>query len=181
MKNQMVVNQKELAAILGLTDRRVRQLRNEFGLFDKCVTDEKSIKKYKLEKCIQEYINYKIEAEVQQGTNVDKERQQAKHEKVKCQITELKYKKLKNELHEACDVEEFLTEMLIDFKNSLLSIPQKLPQTIVGEDDVSVIREKLEKEIFQTLDYLSEYDPAKIDKENPYYYDVEDDEDEDDE
>lgn len=36
---------------------------------------------------------------------------------------------------------------------------------IVSEDDVNVILDILEREIFQTLEELSEYDPLKIDKD----------------
>ena len=59
----MDVNQKELAAILGISDRRVRQLKNEFGLFSRNTVDGKKTKNYCLEKCVPEYINYKLEAE----------------------------------------------------------------------------------------------------------------------
>ena len=149
----MDVNQKELAAILGITDRRVRQLKNEFGLFSKGLSSEKKQKNYVLEKCVPEYINYKLEAEVQQGTGYNKEKEQAEHEQIKKKISILKLRKLKRELHEADDVEEFLTDMLVNFKNRLLSVPQK------------VILDILEREIFQPLEELSEYDPLKIDKD----------------
>lgn len=167
MKNQkMDVNQKELAAILGITDRRVRQLKNEFGLFVRGMTAEKKTKNYCLEKCVPEYINYKLEAEVQQGTSYNKEKEQAEHEQIKKKISILKLRKLKRELHEADDVEEFLTDMLVNFKSRLLSVPQKVAPLIVSEDDVNVILDILEREIFQALEELSEYDPLKIDKES---------------
>lgn len=161
----MDVNQKELAAILGITDRRVRQLKSEFGLFSGNAAEGKGIKKYRLEKCVPEYINYKLEAEVQQGA-FDKEKEQAEHERIKKKISILKLRKLKRELHEADDVEEFLTNMLVDFKNRLLSLPSKVAPLVVSEDDVNAILDVLEKEIFETLEGLSEYDPLKIDKES---------------
>lgn len=160
----MDVNQKELAAILGITDRRVRQLKNEFGLFSKGMTEGEKIKNYCLESCVPEYINYKLEAETQKGT-YDKEKEQAEHERIKKKISILKLRKLKREMHEADDVEEFLTDMLINFKNRLISVPQKVAPLIVSEDDVNVILDILEKEVFQALEELSEYDPLKIDKE----------------
>ncbi len=161
----MEVNQKELAAILGISDRRVRQLKAEYGLFANGVTGEKSRKRYILERCVPEYINYKIEEEMKEGTTVSKEREQAEHEKIKKKISILKLRRLKRELHEAKDVEEFLTGMLVDFKDKLLSVPQKVAPLIVAEDDVSVILDILEKEIFETMERLSEYDPLKIDKD----------------
>lgn len=161
----MDVNQKELAAILGISDRRVRQLKNEFGLFAKGMSEGKRQKNYCLEKCVPEYINYKLEAELQQGTTYNKEKEQAEHEQIKKKISALKLRRLKRELHEAADVEEFLTRMLMNFKNRLLSIPQKAAPLIVSEDDVNVVLRIIEKEIYQALDELSEYDPLEIDKD----------------
>ena len=54
----MIVNQKQLANALGITDRRVRQLRDEEGIFSYDIDIEG--KKYDLEKCVQEYIDYKL-------------------------------------------------------------------------------------------------------------------------
>ena len=174
----MDVNQKELAAILGITDRRVRQLKSEFGLFSGNAAEGKGIKKYCLERCVPEYINYKLETEAPQGT-FNKEKEQAEHEQIKKKISILKLRRLKRELHEADDVEEFLTNMLVDFKNRLLSVPHKVAPLVVSEDDVNVILGILEKEIFQTLEELSEYDPLKIDKESILQMMGDEDEDED--
>ncbi len=174
----MDVNQKELAAILGVTDRRIRQLRDEYGLFEKGRTEGKKTKNYCLEKCVPEYINYRLEAEAQQGTTVVKEKEQAEHEQIKKKISVLKLRKLRKELHEADDVEEFLTDMLMNFKNRILAVPQKVAPLIVSEDDVNEIIDVLEKEMFGTLDELAEYDPLKIDKEKNSSLLLEDDEEE---
>ena len=99
-----------------------------------------------------EYINSILEAELHQGTNYNKEREQAEHERIKKKISILKLRKLKRELHEADDVENFLTDMLVNFKNRLLSVPQKVAPLIVSEDDINVILDILEKEIFQALE-----------------------------
>lgn len=174
----MDVNQKELAAILGVTDRRIRQLRDEFGLFERGRTEGKKTKNYCLEKCVPEYINFKLEAEVKQGTTVIREKEQAEHEQIKKKISVLKLRKLRRELHEADDVEEFLTNMLIEFRKRILAVPQKVAPLIVSEDDTNVIIDVLEKEMFSTLEALSEYDPLKIDKEKNTPLLEEDEEDE---
>lgn len=167
----MNVNQKELATILGITSRRVRQLREE-GFF----SFAENGKKYSLEKCVQEYIEYKVKAETNSGTSIDVEREKAEHEQIKKNISKLKLRKLKKELHEASDVELFLSEMLINFRNRLLSIPSKVAVQILGEEDVNRIIEILQKEMYETLDELSEYNPDEINREKNYDYD--DDEDE---
>lgn len=171
----MVVNQKQLASMLGITARRVRQLRED-GLFN----FNENGRGYCLEKCIPEYIDYKIKAEVGTGTSIIKEKEQAEHERVKKNISQLKLRKLKKELHEASDVEFFLSEMLINFKNRLLSVPSKLAVQIVGEEDVNKITELLTNEMLETLDELSEYDPDAINREEGADYEDDDIEDDDD-
>lgn len=92
----------------------MRQLREE-GLFK--LTQEG--KGYNLEKSIQEYIEYKVNAETGRRASISKEEVQAEHEEVKKQISLLKLRRLRRELHEASDVEAFLTDMLLRFKNRL--------------------------------------------------------------
>lgn len=169
----MEVNQKELAAIIGITPRRIRELRQE-GFFETIPGS----KKYDLAKCVQEYIEYKIKAEVKIGKSLDKEEAQAKHENIKMEISILKLRRLKRELHEAKDVENFLSNMLINFKNKLLSIPSKVSVQIVGEQDINKIIGVLNKEVMETLEELSEYNPDEIEGESlEEYYEDEDMED----
>lgn len=172
----MEVNQKELAKILGITDRRIRQLKDQFGLFENGMTEGSKSKKYILERCVPEYIQYKVDAEVTPGSSIVREKEQAEHEQIKKKISILKLRKLRRELHEAEDVEEFLTDMLMNFKNRVLSIPQKVAPLVLAEDDVNAVINILEKEVFQALDELSEYDPLKIDKESSAMQDIEEDE-----
>ncbi len=179
----MEVNQKELAEALGLSARRVRELTREYGLFESGRAGDGTRKKYILSRCVKEYIDYKVEAEAPGGTNLIKEKEQAEHEQIKKKISILKLRKLKRELHEAEDVENFLTDMLIDFKNYLTAIPAKVAPLVQGEDDVNQIVSILEKEIYAALDELSEYDPLAIDHEKTIvdYEDLEDDEEGDEE
>ena len=168
----MNVNQKQLANILGITDRRVRQLREE-GFF----SFAEGGKKYNLEKCVQEYIEYKIKTETNRGTSIDVEKEKAEHEQIKKNISKLKLRKLKKELHEASDVELFLSEMLVNFRNRLLSIPNKVAVQVLGEQDINRIISLLNKEMIETLEELSEYDPDKVNQEKDIYeYDEGDDE-----
>jgi len=151
------VNQTQLANILGITGRRVRQLKEE-GLFQQ---QEKG-KKYDLEACVQEYIMYKVKAEMGKGASKDVNVIKAEHESIKKDISKLKLRKMKKELHEAKDVEYFLGNMLVNFKNKLLSVPSKVAVQIIGEEDVNRITELLKREMIEALEELSEYDPDEI-------------------
>lgn len=176
----MIVNQKELAQCLGISTRQVRNLKQD-GMFQQAA----GTRGYSIEKCVQEYIDFKINAELGRSASISKEKIQAEHEEVKRQISVLKLRKLRRELHEAADVEAFLSDMLIQFKNRLLSLPTKMAMEIAGETDVNQIIETLTKDIYEALDELSEYDPDEIDGQEAGTYDEmyedEDEEDEDDE
>jgi len=53
----MLVNQKELSCIIGITDRQIRGLRQEQGMFPFA----EGTKKYNLAACVQEFIRYRVE------------------------------------------------------------------------------------------------------------------------
>ncbi|WP_313525436.1 DNA-packaging protein [Anaerotignum sp.] len=180
-KHYMEVNQKQLATILGVTDRRIRQLINEFGLFHNNEHGGKREKRYDLGKCVQEFIQYQVDAETNRGASLNKEQVSAEHEEIKKKISMLKLKRLRRQLHSADDVEEFLTSMLVNFRDRLLSIPQKTAPILASVDDVNKILEILEKEVCETIEELSEYDPLEIEKEKDYERmddDMEEDEEE---
>lgn len=173
----MIVNQKQLAQCLGISTRQIRNLKTE-GMFQ---TVENG-RGYSLELCIQEYINYKINSEVGRSASISKESIQAEHEEIKKQISIMKLRKLRRELHEAADVEAFLSDMLIQFKNRLLSLPPKMAMQVSGEKDVNKIIQVLTDGINESLEELSGYDPDEIDGQEAGTYDAmyEEDEDEDD-
>lgn len=156
----MEVSQKELAQCLGISTRQVRNLKGE-GLFQLAAGE----RKYRLEECVREYIDFKINAEMGRRAFISKEQVQAEHEEVKKQISLLKLRKLRRELHEAGDVEYFLTDMLSRFKNRLMSIPSKLALVIAGITDVNKLMEIIQGELLDALDELSEYNPDEIDQQ----------------
>lgn len=174
--DRVVVNQKELSQCLGISTRQIRNLKSE-GLFQ----TEKNSRGYNLEKCVREYINFKINAEMGRRTNITKEEVQAEHEEIKKQISVLKLRKLRRELHEASDVEAFLTDMLIRFRNRLLSLPPKLAMQLSGINDLNDMIKAIKTELENTLEELSQYDPDEIDGVNPGDIDVDDPEEEDEE
>lgn len=172
----MVVNQKELSQCIGISTRQIRNLKSE-GLFQ----TEKNSRGYNLEKCIQEYINFKVNAEMGRRTNITKEEVQAEHEEIKKQIAILKLRKLRRELHEASDVEAYLTDMLTRFRNRIMSLPPKIAMGISGESNMNEMIRSIQKELENTLEELSQYDPDEIDGVNPGEIDLDDPDEEDEE
>lgn len=173
-KKMYDVNQKTLAAALGISARQVRNLREE-GMFSFIP----GTKKYNLTECVKEYIEFKVKAETGRGTSVNKEKEQAEHERLKKEITKIKLRHLRKEVHEASDVEMFLNNMLLDFRNRILSVPGKVAPEILNERDINVIINILTREMNETLEELSGYDPDKINNEGDGFDYDEGDEDED--
>lgn len=171
------VNQKTLAAALGISSRQVRNLREQ-GMFE----FTPGTKKYDLTKCVSEYIEFKVKAETGRGTSLNKEKEQAEHEHLKKEITKIKLRKLRKEVHEAVDVEEFLNNMLLNFRSHLLAVPGKIAPQILNESDINVIINQLTKEMLEVLDELAEYDPDAINNDTAgiEFEDEDDDADEDD-
>ena len=167
----MIVNQKELAQCLGISTRQIRNLKQE-GMFQ----TTKGGRGYILETCVQEYINFKINAEMGRSASISKEEVQAQHEEVKKQISLLKLRKMRRELHEAADVEGFLSDMLLRFRNRMLAVSPRVAMKAVGETDLGRLTEIIQKEMLATLEELSEYDPDEID--GIAIQDYEDDEEE---
>lgn len=156
---EMEVNQKQLSQCLGISTRRIRQLREE-GVFQK---KGGKVTGYNLERCVQEYIDYKVNAEMGRSASISKEEVQAQHEEVKKQISLLKLRKMRRELHEAADVEGFLADMLLKFRNRMLAVSPRVAMKAVGESDLSRLTEIIQKEMLATLEEMSEYDPDEID------------------
>lgn len=154
----MIVNQKQLANVLGISSRQVRNLQHDFDFF----TKQENGRGYDLGKCVQEYIEYKVKAEMPRGTSVDIEKEKAEHERIKKTMSQLKLRKMRKELHEAGDIELFLGEMLYNFKNKLLATPSKIATLIVGEKDVNQIINILTKEMNDLLDELSDFNPDEF-------------------
>jgi phage terminase Nu1 subunit (DNA packaging protein) len=152
-----IVNSITLATILGITDRRVRQLVQEG------VINAKSRGKYELVKTVQLYCNYlrqKTEVDSnKQGAKVDYETERALHEKVKREKADLQFKVMKGELHRAQDVENIMVDMITNAKTKLLGIPAKAAPMIIGYTDIPRVQSILQKAVEETLGELANYNP----------------------
>ena len=152
-----------LAAIIGMTRQRVDQLAKE-GVFAK-----NDAGKYPLAENVRRWIAYKTsssngEAKFNDERNV--------HEKIKRETAELKLARLRNEVHNAKDIELMVGGMLTVFKRRMLSIPHKMAMMLAGksEEDVDEI---LSAEIEAALMELSQFDASKLSEAG--YDDSEDD------
>lgn len=153
----ITVNSATLEKIIGVSDRRIRQLAEENTI----VRAAKG--RYKLMDSIINYIlTLKVQMEagnVDLDGEIDLEEEKAIHERVKRHISELKLQVMKGDLHKSKDVERVMTDMLISVKTKLLSMPTKLAPLLVARNDVDYIRAAINKEVFEALNELKNYNP----------------------
>ncbi|MBF1010984.1 MAG: DNA-packaging protein, partial [Lachnoanaerobaculum sp.] len=128
----MTVNQKELAECLGVSPRNIRDISRDFGIFEKNESG-----KYELSTCVKEYIEYKLDLDSSRAKGLNLEALKARHEEIKIQMSLEKLREYKAETHRSEDVEEFLSNMLVSFKNKLSTLPSKLAMEIMGETDTN--------------------------------------------
>lgn len=98
----------ELAKLINLTDRRVRQLADTEILTRQPEGD------FILPEAIEEYYIYKYKTE----EAVDYMAEKALHEKTKRELAELELAKRRNEVHDAGAVELVMTDMLTNWRYS---------------------------------------------------------------
>ena len=152
-----IVNSIILGNCWGITDRRVRQLREEG------IISEVARGKYDLIKSTRQYCEY-----LRQQANASKDGKESKlnfdtekalHEKVKREKAELQFKVMKGELHRSEDVESVMTDMITRAKTKLLGIPPKVSPMVLGYKDISKVQLIIQNHIEEALNELADYDP----------------------
>lgn len=139
---------KAVAKWLGLTERRIRQMR------DAGIIRETKPGLYDMKPTVQAYLAY-----LRNNTG-DLNQQRAELTKTKKELAKLELDERKGDLHRTEDIERALTTMLMNFRTKVMSMPAKLAKTLAGMSDNAEIYDLLKKETDEALDELSDYDTA---------------------
>ncbi|ASQ48399.1 MerR family transcriptional regulator [Leptotrichia sp. oral taxon 498] len=169
VKENQIIKANELAKLLGITDRHLRNLASE-GIIKKT---EKG--KYLFWENVLGYIEY-IESKNDVDLNLkdEKIKEEIKRIKKDVELKDLKIKETKNQLHLASIVEKVMTDMLMNIKGKLLSISSKVAPAVIASDNLGEIQDVIQDEIFEVLEELSEYDPEMF-KNNKIFVENEED------
>lgn len=146
-----ILSEEKFAEFIGVTPRRVRQLR------DMEILIEYRPGWYALKKNNLRYINYIRKG---QEVGIDYNEEKAKLIKAKRENEEIDLRLKKKELHESEDIKQIMTDMLISFKSRLSAIPSKLSPTLADKTDKTEIFRLMKKEIDEALCELSDFDTA---------------------
>ncbi len=168
-----IVNSIILGNCWGLTDRRIRQLREEG------IISEVARGKFDLFECTRRYCGY-LREQVNSSNNEGKEvklsydNEHALLEKAKREKAELQLRIMKGELHLGTDVEEIMTDMITKAKMKLIALPAKAADLVVGRKDINAIENVLNKMIEEALNELAEYSPELFEHEEALKDDIDD-------
>lgn len=142
---------KVVAEWLGLTERRVRQLRDEGVLV------ETKPGLYDLRSTVTKYIAFLRKGS--KKANLNDER--AMLTRAKRKAAELKNKQLRGTLHRTEDIEKGLQTMFLNIRSRFLSLPAKLSPTLAAKNsDQTAIFDELKGSIQEILEELSDYNVA---------------------
>lgn len=154
---QIPVSASVLGDLIGVGDRRIRQLAEE-GVILRI-----SKGRYDLAQSVKNFIKY---LRVQEGLTETprNEQEQMEHEKMlheraKREIAELKLAAMRGEMHRAEDIEKVMTDQYSAFRSKLLNIPSKVAAPVAIITEKSQAKALVEAEILEALEELAEYNP----------------------
>ncbi len=148
-----------VAEMLGLTEKRVKQLTDE-GVLKEVVSGH-----YKLAESIQAYITYLQNKLSDRDETSDYNTEKAKLTKAKREKEEAELALMRGELHRSADVEFVVGTMIVSFRAKMLTVPNKaLPEIKAAADDNEILS-ILKHYITDALLELSEFDIHKYDDE----------------
>ncbi|MFK4167722.1 hypothetical protein ACI2LM_15895 [Paenibacillus lautus] len=152
--HERIVGTGELAAIIGKSDRWVRQLTGEK------VLQQVERGKYILGEAIQAYCEH-----VAGGKEEDKRPRlidyKTEHEKTKAEKAALELEHMKGNLHAAADVELLLSDLILTTKSRILGVPSRI-STECENESAEVVEDIVRREIETALASLAKYTPDKI-------------------
>ncbi|MCX4265318.1 MAG: hypothetical protein OSJ64_00645 [Firmicutes bacterium] len=147
-------NAKAVARFLDLSERRVRQLRDEK------VIEEYSPGLYDLMATNRRYINYLRQRNPESEQGIDYQTERAKLVRVKRQNAELDLQLKENKLHSSEDIEKVMGSMLTNFKARLMAVPAKLAPVLSRKSQKAEVFTILKSAIDEALNELADFGAA---------------------
>lgn len=143
---------KAVARFLDLSERRVRQLRDEK------IIEEAAPGLYDLKATNHKYINYLRKKNPESDENIDYNTERAKLIRAKRQKEEAELKLMEGRLHEADVIETVMKDMLVNFKVRLMAIPAKLSPVVAKKTDRAEIFKLMKSQIDESLEELADFE-----------------------
>lgn len=154
------VTTTELAAILGITARRVQQMAQDGTVIP--------VRRgyFQLGDAVQRYINFLSKpqvSEAEQKLETARKQSEAQLKLSKAQLAKMEVEELKGRLHRSEDVEAYTEDLIYTIRSALLSLPGRLSVDVAATSSPAEASECIRKEVHAIMRELSNYryDPEK--------------------
>lgn len=155
------VSTSELALVLGLTGRRIRQLAED-GVIDK-VKDGR----FNLSQSVQRYIAF-LSSKEKDISQQDKARQDAEVsiKKAKAIVAVMEAQELQGKMHRSEDVADMTEDLIFAIRGMLVALPGRLAVDTAAAQTPAEASEIIRKEVYKVMSELAEYkyDPKKYEE-----------------
>ena len=153
MLSESYVSTTELAAILGLTARRVRQLAQ-----DGIITSENG--QLPLGGSVQRYISFISRNAVDvEDSKLDREKRSAEVEfkAARAQIEKLRAEEVRGNMHRAEDVKAMTEDLIYTIRSAIMALPGRLAVDVAAAGSPSEASEIIKSECYKVMRELSRY------------------------
>lgn len=166
-QQDQMVNSAEIAKLIGKSSRTVQLLTSD-GILPtvEVKNGKRTVRKYDKYKTVQAYIEHVSKKAEEKGGSKEDEKLQVEIDtkKAKLKMTMLQLEELEGRMHSAEDVENMTTDLVLCVRSNLLAMPGQLAVDLSNMSDASEISERIQKDVYDVLDDLSNY------KYNPEEY-----------
>ncbi|EDS13161.1 hypothetical protein [Anaerotruncus colihominis] len=157
------VSTTELACILGITGRYVRQMAED-GVLSKV---DKG--RFLLAESVQKYIKYTAkDAMNEEDIKLDKAKRTAEVtlKASKAQVAKLEAEEMKGKMHRAEDVEAMTSDLVYAIRGALIALPGRLAVDVAAVESPAEASEIIRKEVYKVMRELANYryDPQKYEE-----------------
>ncbi|WP_455506445.1 protoporphyrinogen oxidase [Gemmiger formicilis] len=164
--NAKLVDSKTIAALFGVTTRRVQQLAAD-GII---VAVESKPYRFDLLPTIQRYIKYLSEkANGREAPKKDIETEgrrleaEADLKRSKADMAAIQLRELEGKMHRSEDVEAVMTDLVYTIRSALIALPGRLAVDVVAAVSAAEASEIIRAEVYKILEELAgyKYDPEE--------------------
>ena len=145
------VTATELAAVLGLSARRIQQLAQDG------ILKAKSRGKYPMASAIQSYMDYRTREKALSQAEIDRQGAELTLKKAKATVAVLHAKELQGKMHRSEDVAAMTEDLVYTIRSMLLALPGRLAIDAANLTDPVEVSTLIRREVHTIMEELSQY------------------------
>lgn len=151
------VSSTELAAVLGVTVRRVQQMAQDGTI--------PPVRRGRFLLCdsVQRYLNFLLRDKEQSQSGLEKETAETEIKKAKAVIAKLEAEELQGKMHRSEDVAAMTEDLIYAIRGMLVALPGRLAVDVSAAGSPAEAAEVIRREVFKVMQELTgyRYDPHR--------------------